>query len=289
MVLVWGVNFAVVKSAIAEFEPLTFNALRHLLASAFMIAVLGLGRGIGRPARGDIRKVIYLGFMGVIVYQLAFIFGLDRTRAGNASLMIAVVPIFLLLFGRRSGEGGKAAWLGALVSIAGVALVSGSTLRVEGTDSLLGDLILLGAAAAWAVYTVGAGPLIRKYGPIRTTAWTLWAGSIGLCILGIPSILSQDWGAVSSAAWGGVIYSAIFAIGISYLLWYRGVELLGGTRTAVFSNLTPVFALAAAALWLDESLTIYSYIGAAMVIGGLLLVRRAGTRAGYGSRTASER
>ncbi len=276
MVVIWGLNFAVVKRALEVLEPLGFNALRHLIASAFMLAVLVLGAGVGRPDRKDIPRIVAMGVVGIIFYQVAFIFGLDRTRAGNAALMLALTPLFVLLFGRRGGEGGRRAWLGAALSILGVAIVSASTLRLAGSTTLIGDVILIGAAAVWAAYTIGAKPLIERYGPMRTTAWTLWAGSIGLTIAGVPSLARQDWGAVTFEAWTGVVYSAILAIGVSYLLWYRGVQVLGGARTSVFNNLTPVVALAAGALWLDEALTGYSIVGSIMVIGGLILVPASG-------------
>ncbi len=276
MVVIWGLNFAVVKRALEVLEPLGFNALRHLIASAFMLAVLALGAGVGRPDRKDIPRIVAMGVVGIIFYQVAFIFGLDRTRAGNAALMLALTPLFVLLFGRRGGEGGYRAWLGAALSILGVAIVSASTLRLAGSTTLIGDVILIGAAAVWAAYTIGAKPLIERYGPMRTTAWTLWAGAIGLTIAGVPSLARQDWSAVTHEAWAGVVYSAIFAIGVSYLLWYRGVQVLGGARTSVFNNLTPVVALAAGALWLDEALTGYSIVGSIMVIGGLVLVPASG-------------
>ncbi|HUG38150.1 MAG TPA: DMT family transporter [Candidatus Limnocylindrales bacterium] len=274
MVTIWGVNFSVVKWALAVIEPLGFNALRHVLASAFMLGVLAVRGGVGAPSRRDLGLIVLLGLVGNVAYQMAFIFGLNRTRAGNASLMLALVPIFLLVFGGRGAETRGVAWLGAGLSVLGVALVSGSALQLEGTATLVGDLMMIGAAAMWAAYTLGARPLIERYGPIRTTAWTLWAGSIGLFLAGIPSLLRQDWSAVGIAAWGGVIYSSLLSIGLAYLLWYRGVQQLGGARTAIFSNLTPVVALAAGALWLGERLTIYAIFGAALVLGGIFLVRR---------------
>jgi len=275
MVLIWGINFVVVKRALEVFDPLGFNALRHLLAAAFMIAVLVARDGIGRPARGDVWRVVVLGIVGNFIYQMAFIVGLERTTAGNASLMLATVPIFLLIFGRKQNGGGPRAHplLGVALSIGGVALVSGSSLGIEGLDTLTGDALLLGAAAVWAIYTVGAQPLIDRYGPIRTTAWTLLVGSLGLFLAGLPSLAQQNWSLVTVEAWGGVLFSSLLSVGVAYLLWYRGVQQLGGARTALFSNLTPVVALAAGAVWLGESLTRYSIVGAALVIGGLLLVR----------------
>jgi drug/metabolite transporter (DMT)-like permease len=273
MVLIWGLNFVVVKSALEDFSPLGFNSLRHLLASAFMLVVLLGSGGVGRPQRSDLRRILWLGVVGNFVYQMAFIFGLNRTRAGNASLMLALVPLFLLVITGTSPDRRVRSWVGAIISVSGVALVSGSAFQLEGGATLIGDLLMVTAAAIWATYTAGSKPLIARYGPIRTTAWTLWVGSVGLVLSGVPALIEQDWSAVRLAAWGGLLFSALLSVGVAYLLWYWGVQQLGGERTAIFSNLTPVVALGAGAIWLGERLTMFSLIGAAMVIGGVLLVR----------------
>lgn len=276
--VVWGMNFVVVKWALEVFEPLGFNAVRHVVASAFLVAVLAARGGIRLPRREDLPRVVSLGVVGHLLYQMIFVLGLQRTRAGNASLMLALVPIFMLVFVGVRGERNTAAWLGAIVSLAGVGLVSGTSLRMEGTGTLFGDFMLFCGAGIWAIYTIGAQPLIDRYGPLPPTAWSLWVGSIGLLVSGIPSLLRQDWAIVDAAAWGGVLFSSIFSIGIAYLLWYRGVQILGGPRTAIFANLSPLVALSAGAIMLGEQLTPWSVLGAMMVIGGVLLVRAGPTR-----------
>lgn len=279
MIVIWGVNFAVVKRALELFDPLAFNALRYLIASLFVLAVLRSRGRLSRPAAADVPRILVLGLVGNLAYQMAFIFGIDRTRAGNASLLLALVPIFVLLLGRRSEpRPGLRVWLGAMLSVIGVAMVSGSTLKVEGAGTLTGDLLMLAAAGIWAVYTVGIRPLISRYGSTQATAWTLWAGAAGIVAAGVPALTRQEWNGLGAAAWGGLLYSALLAIGLAYLLWYRGVERLGGARTAVFSNLTPVVALAAGWLWLGERLTGVAMAGAALVVLGLMSLRAPGRR-----------
>lgn len=274
MVVIWGVNFAVVKRALEAFEPLGFNALRYVIASGLVYLVLRSRGPLRRPHRGDVPRIVLLGLVGNTLYQMAFILGLNGTRAGNASLMLALVPVFVLVFGwRRDGRPSSKAWVGAVLSVVGVAAVSGSTLRLDGSSTLVGDLTMVGAALVWAIYTVEARPLIERYGSIQTTAWTLWVGAVGIFLIGTPSLARQDFAAVDLAGWGGLAFSALFSIGLAYLIWYRGVERLGGTRTAVFSNFTPVVALATGALWLGETLTALSIAGASMVLGGIMLVR----------------
>ncbi|HEX2211704.1 MAG TPA: EamA family transporter [Longimicrobium sp.] len=275
MVFVWGVNFAVVKHALDSIAPLAFNALRFVIASVLVYAVLRVRSELSLPDRRDVPRVVALGLLGNVLYQMCFILGLSRTAAGHASLILALTPVMTAFLSMLTGHErpGPRTWGGASLSILGIALVSGASIRVEGRSALVGDVILVTACIAWAVYTVGARPLVRRYGSVRTTAWTLWAGAVGLVVLGTPSLLRQDWDAVSAEAWGALAFSATFAIGLAYLIWYRGVERIGNTRTAIFSNLTPVVALFAGVILLHEKPSALALLGAALTLGGVMIVR----------------
>jgi drug/metabolite transporter (DMT)-like permease len=280
MVLIWGVNYAVVKGAIEAFDPLAFNALRFAIASVFVFVVLRAQGRLAWPERRDVPRIVVLGLVGNVVYQMAFILGLSRTAAGHASLMLALTPVCTSLLSRLTGHErpGARTWTGAAVSICGIALVSASGQMPGhgGADvgaTLTGDLILVGAAVVWAAYTVGSRPIVERYGSVESTAWTLWVGAVGLAVAGAPALSALDWRAVPGAAWGGLVFSAFFAIGLAYLIWYRGVERIGSTRTAVFSNLSPVVALAASAVLLGERPSAIALLGAALTLGGVMWAR----------------
>jgi drug/metabolite transporter (DMT)-like permease len=275
MVFVWGVNFPIVKHALATFDPLAFNALRFVIASVLVLAVLRARGELGLPERRDVPRVVALGLLGNVVYQMCFILGLDRSRAGHAAVILALTPILTAFLSMLTGheKPGPRTWGGATLSIAGIALVSGAAIRLEGREALVGDAILVTACIAWALYTVGARPIVRRYGSVRTTAWTLWTGAVGLVLAGIPAMLRQDWGSLDAGAWGGLAFSATFAISLAYLIWYRGVERIGNTRTAIFSNLTPIVALAASAVLLRELPSALALLGVVLTLGGVMIVR----------------
>lgn len=277
MVLVWGINFSVAKQALDAFDPLAFNAIRFVVASLFVGAVLRAREGsLPRPERRDVPRVLLLGLVGNVAYQMAFILGLEKTRAGHASLMLALTPVATALLSRATGHErpGARTWTGAAVSIAGIALVTGSgAAEGHGGETLAGDLILVGAAVGWALYTVGSRPLVQRYGSVPVTAWTMGVGTVGLVLAGTPALLRQDWDRVGPGAWLGLLYSALFSLGLAYLIWYRGVERIGNTRTAIFSNLTPVVALAVSAVWLGERPSALALLGAALVLAGVSWVR----------------
>lgn len=275
MVLIWGVNFAVVKGTLASFHPLAFNALRFTIASLFVLAVLAVRGEVGLPERADVPRVLALGLLGNVAYQMCFILGLARTQAGHASLVLALTPVTIALLSTLIGHErpGPRTWGGALLSVLGVGMVTGAGLRIQGASALVGNLILLGACLTWAFYTVGARPIVSRYGSLQATAWTMWVGTAGLLVAGAPFLASQRWTGVTPGAWGGLLFSAFFAIGLAYLIWYRGVERIGNTRTAIFSNLTPVVAMIAAALLLGERPGLGALAGAAMTLTGVMVVR----------------
>lgn len=290
MVLVWGVNYAVVKHALAQFHPLAFNAIRFCIASGFVFGVLRAQGELGRPERRDVPRLIGLGLLGNVVYQGCFVLGLARTPAGSASLILAVSPVMTALFSALVGQErpGWRTWAGAAVAICGVGLITGTGIALGTPREVAGDLILLCAAAAWAAYTVSARPVVRKYGAVRTTAWTMWVGAVGLMLLGAPALAHQEWGRVTALDWASAVFSALFAIGLAYLIWYRGVEKIGNTRTAIFSNLSPVVAMVAAAVLLHEEPSHWALVGAALTLGGVMIVRSDPGHASVPREAASE-
>jgi drug/metabolite transporter (DMT)-like permease len=277
MVVIWGVNFPIAKAALTELTPLAFNALRFPLAAATVLAAVQFHRGFRWPDRGDRLRIIGLGILGNLVYQQFFIFGLDNTRAGNASILLAVTPILTALLSAGAGHERVTArtWIGVVATFGGIVLVvvfGGQ--HDEGGASLLGDALMVAASLSWALYTVGSRDLVARYGAIQFTAWTLSIGAVLLFCIGFPALLATEFGAVSVSAWGGVLYAGALSIGLAYVLWYYSVRQIGNTRTAAYSNLVPVVALTAAWVRLGEVPLLGQVLGALIIIGGITLAQR---------------
>ena len=276
MVVIWAVNFSVIKVGLAELTPFAFNGLRYPLAAGLLAGSLVVRGRVGLPERRDALWIVGLGILGHVFYQLLFIQGMDRTTAGNGSLLLATAPIYTaLLSGMLEHDTiGRRAWLGIIGAFVGIALVvaGGSRGLSFGSRTVIGDMLILAAAVLWALYTVGARDLVKKYGSLRVTTWVMWIGAAALFALGLPEILAGD--RVPLPTWGAVAYSGLLGIGLAQLLWYRGVQLIGSTRTSTFQNLVPVLAILVAWLWLGEVPTAPQLIGAAVILGGISVVRR---------------
>ncbi|MGD2217313.1 MAG: EamA family transporter, partial [Gemmatimonadales bacterium] len=277
LIFIWAANFSVVKYALRDMSPLAFNGLRFTLASIVLGVIVKVG---GRSMAMDRRywpALIGLGLLGNTVYQVLFIYGIDWTLAGNASLMLAATPIFttLLSIAFRQERVGSMAWTGVVISVLGIGLVvwGGSQALDFAADTVRGDLTVLAAAAAWSVYTVGSNPLVRRYGALPVTSVTMWIGGLALLFVSVPSFLTQDWTAVRPVSWLALFFSGAFAIALAYFIWYYSIRQIGNTRTAVYANFIPVVALVIAWLMLAETPTWLQLLGAAGVVGGTILVR----------------
>jgi drug/metabolite transporter (DMT)-like permease len=208
---------------------------------------------------------------------MLFIYGISMTRAGNAALLLTTSPIYTTFLSGlfRHERVGRLAWVGVVGTVAGIALVVGAGpdgFRF-GSSTSRGDLLILAGAAAWALYTVGGRPLVRKYGSLPVTTWAIAIGAVLQVAVAIPQL--RTMGSVPPGAWLSVAYSGVFATAIGQLLWYQGVAVLGSTRTAVFQNLVPVAALAVAWAWLGEVPTPLQLAGAVVIIAGITGVRLA--------------
>ena len=279
MVVIWAVNFSVTKVALEEVHPLAFNAVRFPMAAALLYIVLRLRGPIPLPTRAELPRVLALGLLGNLMYQMFFIFGLNRTTAGNASLLLASTPIITALLSASLGHERvrPRVWLGVIGTFGGILLVvlGGHARVASGPATLVGDLIMFGASIAWAFYTVGSRPLVERYGALPITAWTLWIGSAGLVLAGLREVLRTDWPQVSGLTWAAMIYAGVLSIGVAYIIWYYGVERLGNTRTSTYSNVVPVIAMTVAWLWLGEVPTATQLIGTVIILGGVSIAQTA--------------
>ena len=151
-------------------------------------------------------------------------------------------------------------WAGVILSLAGIYLVVGQA-NQQGA-SLAGDLLILGAMLCWAGYTVGSRSLLTRHSPLVVTGITMTIGSALYAPFGVPSLLRLDWTAVSWWAWVLLVYSAVFALVVAYLIWYTAVQRVGNNRTSIYSNVVPLVAMAVAAAVLGEPITARKIAGA---------------------------
>lgn len=288
MSFVWGINFSVVKTALTDLSPLSFNSLRFGLASLFILTLLWVLERDISFRREDVGRLVLLGLIGNTVYQLLFIHGIARTTASNSSLMLATMPIFVALLSSALGveRVERKVWYSVILSFIGIFLIvqgAGRTLAMT-DQSWIGDLLVLAATICWSTYTVLSKPLLQRYTPLKLTTLTMVMGTPPLVLVSIPSLREQNWSSVSLQGWLSLTYSFCFAIALGYVVWYTAVRRIGSARTALYENLITVIAVTVAWLFLSEGMTLLQVLGAALVLTSLYLARRSSTGTGINTR-----
>lgn len=276
MALIWGVNFSVLKYATSVMTPLAFTGLRVGLAAVVLLAVAST-RKKRRPNREEVLALIALGVLGNGLYQILFVEGIARTRVGNAALIVAATPAFIAITGRIRGSEriNRNTAAGIALSLAGVGLVVlGSAAKTGGEATLLGTMLVFSGSLCWTAFTVMLQPYARRLDPIHLSAFTMLGGTIPMIIATPRALLATDWSQVGVAAWAAILYASVLSMGLAYIFWYRGLRVLGPTRTAMYGNLQPVIAIAVAWLFLHEAPTVWQGIGTATIMSGLFLTRR---------------
>src|SRR5687768_282170 len=287
MTVIWGTNYSIVKTAFQQIDPQAFNAVRMIIGSLTFVGIIALARRVDArgpfgsifvtPAPITRRDWISLGLLGLVGhagYQYFFIGGLARTSVANSSLMLAATPVVIAMISAALGHEriGRLHWLGAALSMFGIYLVVGHG-AAAGGSSLTGDAMMFGGVICWAIYTLGSRHLMLRHSPVGVTGVSMAIGTLIYVPLVSGNLGATDWGAVTGSTWFALIYSALFALCVAYTIWYVAVREIGSARTAVYSNLVPIVAMATAVVMLGERLTVTRIAGAAAVRVGVAWTR----------------
>jgi len=278
MVLIWGSNFSIVKVALRDFPELAFNAMRMAVGSAVFLSAILLtrDRSAPRPAltRRDWTELFFLGAVGTFLYQLCFVAGVGRTSVGNSSLIIGVQPVVIALMSAVAGHERitPMRWVGILIALCGLYVVVGHDIDLSGT-TWRGDALMIAAVICWSLFSVAAQPILKRHSPLIVIGLAFSIGGALYVITTLPILVGLNWRGVSAFSWSMMLISALFSLNLSYWIWYTGLKKLGGSRTSVYTYLTPIIAIAVAAVWLGEPIARNQVAGAGAIFAGLLITR----------------
>ena len=275
--VLWGGNFIVVKAATGVFPPVAFAFVRFAIAAVTLLILLRLREGTIHLPRRDLLPIALLGGIGFGLYQILWTTGIRFVSAGDSALLIASTPVFTALLAVVAGSDTltPAKLAGALISLAGVAIVVGGGTGLTLGASLLGDALTLAAALCWAIYTAYGAPILRRHSPLRTTTWAIVFGTLVLMPLGVLQLGETGPAVLDVGILGALLYSAFLSAGIANVVVFHGVRLLGPTRITAFQFLVPAVAVVLGAVFLAEPILPAQVLGGAVIVAGIVLTRSA--------------
>ncbi|AXK38542.1 DMT family transporter [Crenobacter cavernae] len=279
--LIWGATFPIGRYAAKAAAPLAVAEWRFALAAAALMALLARRERLLRPTGAAGRLALALGFTGVFAYNICFFFGLERVPASRAALIVALNPVLVALaatavYGQRLS---LVRWGGVAVSLFGAALViSRGELNELVSHVGAGELIVFGSSLAWSAYTLLGRNAAQHFSPLASTTWAALAGALML----LPPALWEGRMiatlTLGPAMWLALLHLGLLATVVAFLWYAEGVKAIGPTRTVVFTNLVPVFAVLIGVLLFGEELLWSMVIGGALVSLGVWLTNRPALR-----------
>ena len=290
VVAVWGVTFVCTKVLIgAGMHPVAIFFIRFVLAYAGIWLYIWLSRQNGKLWFGWKEELVFLilGVSGGSFYFLTENLALAYTQATNVAFLVCSAPLFTAIFTlvyKRYGKGRfvdglepiKLGWPlvgGTLLALSGMALVvfDGAHLQL----SARGDLLAIGAALCWAVYSLFMSQMTRDYGTVTATRKVFFYGLLTILpFLGgykesfSPAVLGQ------TAVWSNLLFLGLVASLVCFILWNLVMDKLGNVTSTNYVYLNPVFTLLTAMVFLDERMTLLAGIGCAAILAGVIWAGR---------------
>lgn len=271
---VWGSTFVVVKDAIARMPVADFLAWRFALATLTMLllrprAVAALGPA-GRRAGALLGLVLGAGY-------LLQTFGLATTPAGVSGfltgLFVVLTPLAAAVLLRERPAG--SAWAATGLAVLGLALLS-----LHGLSVGVGELLLVGCAAAFALHIVGLGRWAASFDAYGLAVVQLLAVTALCALLALPGGIAVP---PDGGVWAALALTALAATAVAYVVQTWAQAHLTPTRAAVVMSMEPVFGGLFAIGLAGERLTGRSLLGAALVLAAMLLTELGPRRGAEGS------
>ena len=257
-------------------DPVTLLALRMIFALPFFLAAAAwVGRDATRSplTPRDVWAIVFLGFIGYYLASFVDFLGLQYVSAGLGRLIVFLYPtlVVLLSIAFLHKRPSIREIVALVLTYSGIAVVM-STLLGDGNANLaLGVALCFASATGYAVYLVAGSQVVQRVGSIRFTAYATTVASI-FCIAQFFLFRPLSALALPPPVYGIAIAMAIFSTVLPVFVTSEALRRIGANQVALVGALGPVTTIFFGWMGLDETMTPVQLAGAALVLGGVMLV-----------------
>ena len=268
------------KYVLREFPPTALVLARVSGAALVLMAANLAWRGQWLRDWRELARIAWLAVLGVVANQGLFLFGLRHTTAINATIIVATIPVFTVLYsilGRREPPSG--------LKLAGIALAGVGSLWLIGPDRVslerekaLGNAIILAGMACYGWYLVASKELLRRHSPVTMSAYLMAFATLFTLPVGILALLRTELSMVRPVTWAWIAYIVVFPTIVTYFLNIWALTRVSPNLVAAYIYLQPVFTAAVAPGLLEGEAITPRALGAGLAIFAGLACVIAGER-----------
>ncbi|WP_332692679.1 DMT family transporter [Halalkalibacter lacteus] len=265
-----------IGKAISDLPPITMTFFRCLIAFLILLPLgwkdLKRNRSLWMKER---KPIVALSISGIILFNLFLYASLQFTSSTNVAVIETTTPVFAVILGMLflKERLNSIQCTGIFLSLIGAlwVITKGSWTIISQLQFNLGDVLVLLAVIAWAVYTLLIKQHSHKYPLYGSLAIMLF-----LAVIILFPFAAVEWRVgilhlLEPKLIFGLLYLGIFPSFVALVFWNKGVAAIGPSRASIFLNLLPVFTIIGAVLFLGETVSIFQLIGGIVVIVGVYL------------------
>jgi drug/metabolite transporter (DMT)-like permease len=280
MCLIWGSTWMAIKVGLRGAPPLTGIAVRMVIASVLVAAILRIRRiPLPREVR-FVRLGLFLGFFHVVLPYTLVYYGEQRISSGLAAVLYATLPLFVVLLARVQLDNPLTVrkLLGVAAGMIGVGVIFSDNLRL-GRAETAGTAMVMGSVMASAVGSVATKKWSRGYHPVASLLVPFSTAAVITTLFALvfePSVSLRFDG----ATWGAIFYLAAAGSVMAFGLFFFVLQHLDVTVVSYQTFIIPIVAVLLGWLFLDETLSARVAVGAALILAGISLTTLLGSRGG---------
>ena len=272
LVIIWGVNWPIMKVGIAGVGAAEFALLRVVLGAATMFVITAALGVLRWPPKEDRLLILHLGLLQTGAFLLLISMGVEAVGAGKSAILAYTTPIWVaplsILFLRERPS--AAAVAGAILALSGLFVLLGpAEIDWNDKDAVAGNLLLVAAALVWSLAVVHVRGHRWKGSPLQAVPWQLSIASMFLFVwwLLVEPPRERHW---SPEVISSLVFNGTVATGLAFWLMTAASKRLPALLTSLVSLAVPVIGVAASAWTLLEPVTESMLIGGALVLAGLV-------------------
>lgn len=255
-------------------KPFGLNLVRVGICSLLLWIMYLLSPNKGRIERKDYKRFFLCALFGIAINQLLFLKGLSLTYSIHASLLMLITPILITII---------AAWLlkekltankaiGLALGICGaIVLITARTNSGDGSSVIVGDLLVIINAVSYTFYFILVKPLMLKYNPVMVIRMVFTIGLVLILPFCFTQFIAIPWESFTPLAFFNMFLLVFFGTFLAYLFNVYGIKILGASTAGAYIYSQPVFAAIVAIIFLNEELSMYKIVAAALIASGVYL------------------
>ncbi|UUZ97661.1 DMT family transporter [Paenibacillus sp. P25] len=261
------------KNDLKRGSPVTMALLRFLLATGILLVMHKKWEPPAKMEKAPAARLALSGFLGITLYFILENSGVKLTTASNTALITSVIPLIATALDMLWYKSKLSLLHGAgmLLALAGTYLTLTENGRLH-FDSvhIQGNLLILGATATWALYTLFNKSFRTNYSSLTVTTYQHICGTVLLLPLALAEY--KEWKMISIQAMANIVYLAVFCSVGRYLLYSYALRKLDVAAATMYLNLVPVIGTVSGTIWLKETLSPIQLAGGGIVMAAIVLV-----------------